>query len=147
MKWTFMQRGFTAMLSVLGDFSQFGLTTDALFTKTQEQTVVWKRRVNSNPRCVFAFDQQLRWTICQNRLESFSLNRTNLEPIFSKYLKSHLNQLKFHCRVFFLSAPTLTADIYSSWWAGSHGSCRAEIGGLNIPHHTGLPLQHLPQWK
>ncbi len=31
------------MLSVLGDFSQFGLTTDALFTKTQKQTVVERK--------------------------------------------------------------------------------------------------------
>lgn len=43
--------------------------------------------------------------------------------------------------VFFLSAPALTADIYSSWWAGSHGSCRAEIGGSKYtpPHRPAPP--------
>lgn len=56
-----MQRGFKAKLSVLGDILQFGLSPLMRYLLRLENKQWWNARVNSSPRCVFAFDQQLRY--------------------------------------------------------------------------------------
>lgn len=49
------------MLSVLGDISQFGLSTLMRYLLRHKNKQWWNVRVNSSPRCVFAFDQQLQY--------------------------------------------------------------------------------------
>lgn len=140
-------------LSTEGYFAVWTLTTDVLFTKTQEQTVGECGSKLQSYLCVCTWPTALIWTICQNKPGDHFQHMINISNLikFSFVLHAVLMQVHHHgSRAFSLSAPTLTADIYSSCWDGCwrEGQLR-ELQGRNrgskyTPPHRPAPPAPAP---